>query len=93
MTAQESISIEDRLIKISVRTLWALVAAVVFGVWVAAGFFSDLKYTQERILNEVIKARTDFQYQIKDVQKDIQGHELRITELESHKHDKSRGSE
>lgn len=82
MTVQESKSIEEKLIKISVRTLWVIVASVVFAVWVGAGFYSELKLTQERILNEVMKARLDFNYQIKDIQKDLHNHENRINQLE-----------
>lgn len=85
----EAKSIEDKLIKISIRTLWVIVASAVFAVWVGAGFYNELKITQERILNEVTKARLDFQYQIKDVQKDIhktekdvQSIQSRLTELE-----------
>lgn len=82
MTLPESKSIEEKLIKISVRTLWVIVASVVFAVWVGAGFYSELKLTQERILNEVMKARLDFNYQIKDIQKDLHNHESRIQSLE-----------
>lgn len=82
MTIPEAKSIEEKLIKISVRTLWVIVASVVLAVWVGAGFYSELKLTQERILNEVMKARLDFNYQIKDLQKDIHNHENRIEQLE-----------
>jgi peptidoglycan hydrolase CwlO-like protein len=82
MTLPESKSIEEKLIKISVRTLWVIVASVVLAVWVSAGFYSELKLTQERILNEVMKARLDFNYQIKDIQKDLHNQESRIQSLE-----------
>ena len=82
MTHQDTKSIEEKLIKISVRTLWVIVASVVLAVWVSAGFYSELKLTQERILNEVMKARLDFNYQIKDIQKDLHNQESRIQSLE-----------
>lgn len=82
MTMPEAKSIEQQLVKISVRTLWFIVASVVVGVWVGAMFYSELKLTQQQILNEVTKTRLDFNYQIKDIQKDIQIHESRINQLE-----------
>lgn len=82
MTHQDTKSIEEKLIKISIRTLWVIVASVVLAVWVSAGFYSELKLTQERILNEVMKARLDFNYQIKDIQKDLHNQENRIQSLE-----------
>lgn len=78
----EAKSIEDKLIKISIRTLWVIIGSVVFAVWIGAAFYSELKLTQERILNEVTKARLEFQYQIKDVQNDVQKLDKRVTELE-----------
>jgi peptidoglycan hydrolase CwlO-like protein len=82
MTIHDAKSIEDKLIKISIRTLWVIIGSVIFAVWVGAAFYSELKLTQERILNEVTKARLEFQYQIKDVQNDVQKLDKRVTDLE-----------
>jgi peptidoglycan hydrolase CwlO-like protein len=82
MTTYDAKSIEDKLIKISIRTLWVIIGSVIFAVWVGAAFYSELKLTQERILNEVTKARLEFQYQIKDVQNDVQKLDKRVTDLE-----------
>jgi peptidoglycan hydrolase CwlO-like protein len=82
MTTYDAKSIEDKLIKISIRTLWVIIGSVIFAVWIGAAFYSELKLTQERILNEVTKARLEFQYQIKDVQNDVQKLDKRVTDLE-----------
>lgn len=72
MTMQERKSIEEQLIKISVRSFLMILGSVIVGVVAAVGMYTNIVNTQERILNEISKTRQDFQYEIKDVRKDIQ---------------------
>jgi peptidoglycan hydrolase CwlO-like protein len=72
MTMQERKSIEEQLIKISVRSFLMILGSVIVGVVAAVGMYTNIVNTQERILNEISKTRLDFQYEIKDVRKDIQ---------------------
>jgi len=71
MTMPEAKSIEEQLIKISLRTLAAILIGVVVGVATAVSMYSNLVLTQERILNEITKTRKDFEYQIQDIRNDV----------------------
>lgn len=71
MTALERKSIEEQLIKISVRSFVLMIGSVIIGVATAVGMYMNIIKTQDRILNEIAKTRQDFQYEIKDVRKDI----------------------
>lgn len=71
MTMPEAKSIEEQLIKISLRTLFAILTGVIVGVGTAVSMYSNLVLTQERILNEIMKTRKDFEYQIQDIRNDV----------------------
>lgn len=71
MTMPEAKSIEEQLIKISLRTLFAIMFGVIVGVGTAVSMYSNLVLTQERILNEITKTRSDFEYQIQVIRNDV----------------------
>lgn len=72
MTMPEAKSIEEQLIKISLRTLAAILIGVIVGVATAVSMYSNLVLTQERILNEITKTRGEFENRIQKVEGKIE---------------------
>lgn len=72
MTMPEAKSIEEQLIKISLRTLFAIMLGVIVGVGTAVSMYSNLVLTQERILNEITKTRGEFENRIQKVEGKIE---------------------
>ena len=72
MTMPEAKSIEEQLIKISLRTLVAILLGVIVGVGTAVSMYSNLVLTQERILNEITKTRSEFENRIQKVEGKIE---------------------
>ena len=68
----EAKSIEEQLIKISLRTLVAILLGVIVGVGTAVSMYSNLVLTQERILNEITKTRSEFENRIQKVEGKIE---------------------
>lgn len=81
MTMPEAKSIEEQLIKISLRTLAAILIGVVVGVGTAVSMYSNIILTQERILNEVTKTRKDFEIQIMDIRNDVKDIQLEVNQM------------
>lgn len=72
MTMQERKSIEEQLIKISIRTLAVILGSVIIGVATAVSMYSNIVLTQERILNEITRTRSEFENRIQKVEGKIE---------------------
>ena len=82
MTMAEVKSIEETLIKISVKTLYFIGAALVGSTFFVVILYTNIIASQEMILNEVKKNAVEQNWQIQDVRKDISNIDGRITRLE-----------
>lgn len=82
MTMNDVRSIEETLIKVSVRTLYFIGAALVVGTCFAVMLYASLVQGQEMILAEVKKNALERQYQILDIRKDVTSLDKRVAKLE-----------
>lgn len=83
MTMSEAKSIETTLIKISVRSLWYLIGALLLGSGYAFTLYSDLKDTNTQIINRLERMEQATQYRIETNEKDIARIDVRVTKLEN----------
>lgn len=82
MTQEKSKSVEETLIKISLRQLWFLVVFLVGSSAFAVLLYADIMSSQKDILAEVKKNATERNYIFESVNKELGNHELRIVKLE-----------
>lgn len=78
----EAKSIENTLIKISVRTAWYISAAVIAGSVLATLFYVDLRDGQKEVVNMIKLQNQSIDFQLQNVKKDITGITDRIVKLE-----------
>lgn len=72
MTMAEVKSIEETLIKISLKQLWFLVTFLIGGTVFAVMLYASIMQGQEAILAEVKKNAVERNYQIMDIRKDVE---------------------
>jgi hypothetical protein len=90
MTMTEVKSIEETLIKISLKTLYFIGGSLVIATFVAVMLYRDIMKGQDDILAEVKKNATERMYEVKDIRrdseiqrKDIQDIDDRVARLET----------
>lgn len=83
MTMAELKSVEETLIKISLKTLYFIGAALVGSTFFAVVLYKDIISGQEAILNEVKKNAVERNWQVQDLRREDEFIKKNISAIES----------
>lgn len=85
MTTHEIASVEETLIKISLKSLYFAGTSLVAGAVFAVLLYSNIMQGQIDIMTEVKRNAIERRYQIQDLSKDIKNINDRVLKLEAKK--------